>query len=189
MQHTATDLNILVEGCKQEQAAAQKALVQRMAPTLLSVARRYARTASAANDIVQDSFIAIFKHIRQHTPEKGAPAAWMRRIVINTALSHYRNRRFQCEYSSDVLPDTPDNIPDAIARLSFEEICTLIQALPDGAREVFNMAVFDDFSHEDIAAALKIPVGTSRSLLSRARQLLKEKIKNIHAHELAGIGT
>jgi len=62
-----------------------------------------------------------------------------------------------------------------------------IDALPDGLREVFNLAVFDDFSHDEISVALGIPAGTSRSWLSRARKLLQQQILNLQSHELAGI--
>gem|GEM_PF-1873176 len=49
------------------------------------------------------------------------------------------------------------------------------------------MAVFDEYSHDEIAVLIGIPAGTSRSLLSRARKILQEKIIQLNAHELAGI--
>jgi RNA polymerase sigma-70 factor (ECF subfamily) len=67
-----------------------------------------------------------------------------------------------------------------------DELIALIATLPDGARQVFNLSVFEGYSHDEIAALLDIPAGTSRSLLSRARKILQDKIMQ-QAHELAGI--
>jgi RNA polymerase sigma factor (sigma-70 family) len=180
------DTNALLERCKKQETAAQKELVHRVAPQLLSVARRYARIRAEADDILQESFLSIFKNAKQYESDKGHALGWMRRIVVHTAIGHYRRHRFRYEYNAEVLPDTQDVLPDVWSQMGFEEICTLVQQLPDGAREVFNMAVFDDFSHDEIAAALHIPAGTSRSLLSRARKILQAQIKALYNHELAG---
>jgi len=182
-----TDISTLVDGCIRQRPAAQKELVRRYAATLLSVARRYARTPDAAEDILQEAYILIFRKIYQFQPEKGALAAWLRKIVIHTALAHYHNFRFQYEKATELLPDYPETAPDALAQLSFDEIVELIATLPEAARMVFHLSVFDDCSHAEIAALLHIPPGTSRSLLSRARKLLQEKIINRQSNELARI--
>lgn len=187
MSYQTTDISTLFLGCRRQLPAAQKELVRRYAPALLSVARRYARTTVEAEDILQDSFILIFKKIDQYKPEKGSLNTWMRRIVIHTALAQYRKFRHHFEMSVDTTPDASDPEPDVIAKLSFDELITLINTLPPGAREVFNMAVFDEFSHDEIAETLGIPPGTSRALLSRARKNLQQQIIKMQSHELAGI--
>ncbi len=182
-----TDISTLVDGCIRQRPAAQKELVRRYAAILLSVARRYARTPDAAEDILQEAYILIFRKMHQFRADKGALVGWMRKIVIRTALGHYRNFRFQYEQATELLPDASDTAPDALAQLSFEEIVDLIATLPEAARMVFHLSVFDDCSHDEIAALLHIPAGTSRSLLSRARKLLQEKIINRQSNELARI--
>ena len=182
-----TDISTIVDGCIRQHPGAQKELVRRYAAILLSVARRYARTSDAAEDILQEAYILIFKKIYQFRSDKGALVAWMRKIVIHTALAHYRNFRFQYEKATDLLPDAFETAPDALAQLSFDEIVDLIATLPEVPRMVFYLSVFDDYSHEEIAALLHIPPGTSRSLLSRARKLLQEKILNRQANELARV--
>ncbi len=182
-----TDITQVIAGCIRQHAGSQKELLRRYAANLLSVARRYARTADDAEDILQDAYILIFKKLELYQAEKGTLISWMRKVVINTALSHYRNFRFQLEKATDVFPEMPETAPDILTQLSFEEILQLIATLPDGPRTVFNLAVFDQFAHDEIAALLQIPAGTSRSLLSRARKLLQEKILNTQKHELARI--
>jgi len=187
MTQPETDIRQLIAGCIRQHPASQKELVRRYAATLLSVARRYARTNDAAEDILQDAYILIFRKIEQFSADKGTLLAWMRKIVIHTAIAHYRNFRFQMEHATDLLPETTETAPDVLAQLSFEEILALISTLPEAPRTVFQLAVFDQYSHEEIAALLHMPAGTSRSLLSRARKLLQEKILNRQRNELARI--
>ncbi len=182
-----TDIFTLVDGCIRQHPAAEKELVRQYAAILLSVARRYARTPDAAEDILQEAYILIFKKIRQFQADKGSLLAWMRKIVIHTALAHYRNFRFQYEKATELLPDAFETAPDALAQLSFDEIVSLIATLPEASRTVFHLSVFDDYSHDEIAALLHIPAGTSRSLLSRARKQLQERIINRQSNELARI--
>ncbi|MEI6409392.1 MAG: RNA polymerase sigma factor [Bacteroidota bacterium] len=183
----STDITQIVQGCKRRQPASQKELVRRFAGALLSVARRYVRVKSDAEDVLQESFVLIFKKIDQFDMEKGSISTWMRRIVIHCALAQYRKFRYTHETTSETMPEAQDSEPNVFSKLSYDELMRLIDALPDGPRAVFNMAVFDEFSHEEIAEALGIPAGTSRSWLSRARKLLQQQILNLQSHELAGI--
>lgn len=182
-----SNIEALINSCKQGAPAAQKELVRRFAASLLSVTRRYVRNPSEAEDILQDAFIMIFNKIATYDPDKGAISTWMRRVVINTALAHYRRFRFQFETTVGQFPDQVEMAPDVLSKISFDEIMNLVNDLPEGTREVFNLSVFDAFSHDEIAEILQIPAGTSRSLLSRARKLLQEKILKLKVNELANI--
>jgi RNA polymerase sigma factor (sigma-70 family) len=183
----ATDIETLLEGCIRQQPAAQKELVRRYAPALLSVARRYARPPVAAEDVLQEGLLLIFKNIGLYNAQKGAFSTWAGRVVANAALGMLRRRHIHYETAMEILPETFDVGPDIFARLGFEQILRLLDDLPDGAREVFNMAVFEEYSHEEIAAALGIAAGTSRSLLSRGRKILQEKILILQHDEVARI--
>jgi RNA polymerase sigma factor (sigma-70 family) len=187
MHPSADDLQALLRDCARGHASAQRQLVLSAAPRLLAVARRYARTHAEADDLLQDALIRILDQSHTYASERGTPYAWMRTIVIRTVLAHYRKHRFRYETHPEHLPDTHPTQPDVWPNLAFEELCRLVEQLPDGMREVFNMAVFDEFSHEQIAAELGVAVGTSRSMLSRARKILQEKIQQLQAHELARI--
>ncbi len=187
MTQPGSDIIALVTGCIRQHPASQKELVRRYAANLLSVIRRYARNSADADDILQDCFVLAFKKISTYDLERGSLPGWLRKIAVNCALAHYRNLRFERERVQEFLPENVDVSADIFSKMGFDEILALVNTLPDGAREIFNMAVFDDFSHDEIAAALKIPAGTSRSLLSRARRLLQEKILNMQSNELARI--
>ena len=177
----------LIKGCIRGVPAMQKELVRRYAASLMSVARRYARHTPEAEDILQEAFISIFEKISTYDPNKGALGAWMRRIVVNKALMLYRKAHFQLEQSTDQLPETLEDVPEQVSPLNYDEIMALVAQLPEYARVVFNMAVIDGYKHEEIAEALQIPPGTSRSLLSRARKILQAKMIALQKNELAGI--
>ncbi len=181
------DIFALVQGCIRQHPASQKELVRRYAASLLSVIKRYVRNRDDAPDILQECFILIFKKISSFDPDKGSLAGWMRKIAVNCALAHYRKFHFDHEKAMEVLPENTDVSADVFSKIGFDEILAVVDTLPDGAREVFNMAVFDDFSHDEIAKTLGISAGTSRSLLSRSRRLLQEKILKMQSNELARI--
>jgi RNA polymerase sigma factor (sigma-70 family) len=181
---TPQDISTLVNGCQKGQAAAQRVVVQQFAPWLMSVARRYARNREEAEDILQEAFILIFEKIHQFKADKGSFQGWMQRIVVNKAISHYRKFHFTHEAPTEVLPEQMDISGDVFSKLSMDELIELIASLPEGAKQVFNLYVFESYSHDEIAALLNIPSGTSRSLLSRARKILQDHIqKQIHELE------
>ena len=187
MTNRETDIIQIVEGCIREKPKAQRALVDQFAPSLMSVARRYARHISDADDILQESFILIFKKISTYDSNRGSIQGWMRRVVINVAIGYYRKSQYHFEAPVENLPEMGGFQPDILSKIGFDELIQLIAQLPDGAREVFNLAVLDQYSHDEISEMLQIPTGTSRSLLSRARKQLQTAVLKIQSDELARI--
>lgn len=131
--------------------------------------------------MLQDSFIIIFKKIHQYS-DKGSFEGWLKRIVINTVLQKYREKsplyliKEETEaYEEEVILDENS--------INVDFLLELIQELPDRYRLVFNLYVLDNFSHKEVAEMLTISEGTSKSNLSRARQLLKNKLE-IHQQKL-----
>ena len=125
---------------------------------------------------MQDSFLTIFKKINQYN-NKGSFEGWIRRITINTALQKYREKvPLQLVVDEEDIEDVVEINPEVNVNILLE----LIQDLPDRYRLVFNLYVLDNFSHKEISEMLKISEGTSKSNLSRAKFILKEKIKGLN---------
>ncbi len=175
----ATIVLQLIKGCKANQANAQKQLVVSFAPLLLSVARRFCPDRPTAEDVLQESFILVFKNIHQYDAELSGLQTWLKKIVINTALKHYRQKHVRLEVSTEIFTEESYHLPEIFERMQFEEILKCVQQLPDGYREVFNLFVFDDYSHEEIGKMLGMTASTSRSQLSRARKILKEQVQKL----------
>lgn len=108
---------------------------------------------------------------------KGSFEGWMKRITINTALQKYREKsplQLVAEVSNE---EIEEDVVIETENISVDMLLKLIQNLPDRYRLVFNLYVLDNYSHKEIAALLKISEGTSKSNLSRAKQILKKEME------------
>jgi len=165
----------LINGCKKNDIKAQEQLYRQYAPKLFSVCLKYSSNYTEAQDNLQDGFLLIFDKINQFS-FKGSFEGWLKRIMINNILQKYR--------SEPILNLVDEEIKDEIEleldeeSVSIEFLIKIIQDLPERYRLVFNLYAVDGYSHQEIADMLKISVGTSKSNLSRARQILKDKIEN-----------
>ncbi len=147
---------------------------------LFALCLKYSSNKQDAEDILQDSFIIIFDKIHQFRKD-GSFEGWLKRITINTALQKYREKSpLQLIKSKRVFQEEKEEttFPYDITRVDLDMLLILIQQLPDRYRLVFNLYVLDNYSHKEIAEMLSISEGTSKSNLSRARTILKEKIMN-----------
>lgn len=174
------DLNQLINDCKNNDRKAQEQLYRLYSPKLFAVCLKYSRNYIEAQDNLQDGFILIFKKIEQYA-FKGSFDGWLKRVMINNVLQQYRTQTFLSLVNEDVWEDCEIEIDDE--NISLEYLLKIIQELPDRYRLVFNLYVNDDYSHGEIAEMLSINVGTSKSNLSRARMILKEKILQIKNEE------
>jgi RNA polymerase sigma factor (sigma-70 family) len=164
--------------CKRRDAKAQRILYDLFKARLMGLCRRYTRSREEAQDILQESFIRIFGYIHQlESPEK--LESWMKTIAVNTAISYYhRTKKYELFFSSpeDNCP-ADENLAQQVQTFSDELLVSLVNALPDGCRIVFNLFAIEGDSHAEIATKLNISEGTSRSQLHHAKYLLKEKLK------------
>lgn len=144
----------------------------------MTVCRRYSRDQKEAEDILQESFIKVFKSIGQYRFE-GPLEGWIRRIVVHTALRIIQKKKIHFSAIDDH-PETAQSIDaGALSNLGAAELIKLIGSLPDGYRLVFNLYVLEGYDHGEIAAMLNIDNATSRSQLLKARRLLKTQIENL----------
>ena len=166
----------LIDGCIRGDRKCQKALFERYGGVMLSVCRRYTRHHMEAEDILQDSWIKIFKNINRFKFE-GSFEGWIRRIVVNTALKNYQKSSFQKEQIGLESYQEGTMEPEAFSKLQEEEVMDMIATLPDGYRVVFNMHEIEGYSHKEIAEILNINIGTSKSQLSKSKRMLQLKLK------------
>jgi RNA polymerase sigma-70 factor, ECF subfamily len=173
----------ILDGCVAGKRSAQSALYRRYAPVMLGVCMRYARDHDEAEDIMQEAFLKIFQNIASFRNE-GSFEGWMKRVMINHALNHYRRQKKQPFLEDiDSISETDildrDEQPLLPAPVSAEQLTTLIQLLPPGYRMVFNMYVFEEFSHKEISRELNISENTSKTQLLKARRMLRKRITDL----------
>jgi RNA polymerase sigma factor (sigma-70 family) len=171
----------LIKDCIAGNGKACEDLYHRFAAKMLAVCYRYANNRSDAQDLMQEGFIRVFESLPKFRGE-GSFEGWIRRIMVLTALESYRKNTSQRESyggSIDQLHEgsQPISADDIYSQISFQELIEMIQELSPAYKMVFNLYVFEGMKHEEIAQRLHISVGTSKSNLSDARQILQKRIK------------
>lgn len=173
----------LVEGCIEKKRRYQEQLYYRFGADMYQVCLIYAPNEADAADILQESFIKVFKSIHTFKFE-GALGGWIRRIVVFTAINAYKKQQRESKLvvslpEEDFADFTVDEITEG---LDPNEVVKLVNQLPKKAQQVLKLYAIEEYKHHEIAEMLDISVGTSKSQLNRAKNLLQEAIKKIHGH-------
>lgn len=161
-----------ISACISKERWAQKKLYEDNYPMMMSLCMRYAHSREDALDILHEGFIKVFKNIHKYQPGTSLNA-WMKRIMINTAIDCYRKNVRRRTEDLETAYGTHDLNPNVINYMSADEIIGCLQDLTTAYRTVFNMYVIEGYSHKEIANKLGITESTSRSNLVKARMKLK----------------
>lgn len=154
----------------------QEELYRRFSPRMYAVCLRYAGTAEEAEDILQEGFIKIFKKLGSFRGD-GSFEGWIRRIFVNTAIEHFRRKRYLQPVTEKEENTIEGKFISVLDELAEQDILALVRELSPGYRTVFNMYVVEGYTHKEIADMLGISEGTSKSQLSRAKVILQEMVK------------
>lgn len=170
----------LVEHTRKGDSSAMKELYNKYIKYLAAVCSRYIIREADLKDVLQESFLKIFTQINKFEYRgAGSLRAWMTRIVVNESLNFLKkNEQFSFVQHEWELPDvtTDEDYAPNIDDIPAHAIQEMIRELPIGYRTVFNLYVFEDKSHKEIAAILNIKESTSASQLHKAKSKLAEKI-------------
>lgn len=169
----------IIRGCLAGNKNSAELLYKKYSPVLYTICLRYAKNRYDADDILQNGFIEILLCLKNFK-HKGSFEGWMKKIIVNTALKYNKeNMKFYNHIELDnnfkFIDNEAEGYFDEIA-ITHEEIIGIIQKMPIGYRMVFNLYVFEEFSHKEIAAKLNISENTSKSQLRMARKYLKKII-------------
>jgi len=165
-------------------------LYDRFAPTLLGLCKRYCGNTEDAEDVLHDGFIKIIQNLGKFKPRSnGSFESWMKRIMVNTSLNHLRKKVKEKNFIDfDSLHEAinpeeqeEDNhfFSEITGKVTRDDLMAMICALPPGYRTVFNLYVFESYSHKEIAELLGFSENTSKSQLSKARSFLRRQLTQI----------
>lgn len=166
----------MISGCVAGNREMQKLLYERFAATMKGVCLRYSKTSFEAEDIMHDAFLKVYKNIEKFKgdcPLEG----WVRRIMVNTALSHLRSRLHKIDAT-----ETDEGIeiaePEtAISNFAAEELMEMVRRLPPKYLAVFNLFAIEGYSYKEISETLNVSEVTCRSQYMRARTMLREMVE------------
>ena len=167
----------LIQGCMQGDKNSQKALYKHFYGYAMGICLRYSKNAEEATEVMNDGFMKVFTKIHKYD-ENRSFKGWLRKIMINTALDNYRHN-LKHYYTQDIhAGEAAPATENILAEMAYQEIVSIVQRLSPAYRTVFNLYVIDGYTHDEIAEMLGISVGTSKSNLSKARENLREMLKN-----------
>jgi RNA polymerase sigma-70 factor, ECF subfamily len=176
--------DVLINGCKKGDKESFRQLFQKHSPWMMGICLRYCRNRNDAQDVMQETMIKVFNAITDFNFQSDPQfIAWMKRIAVNTSLNFIRSQAKDNFISLDENFNgitVSEEIEDysETKTLSHEKLLEMINEMPAGYRAVFNMYVFEQMSHKEIAQELRISENTSKTQLLKARGFLKNKISN-----------
>jgi RNA polymerase sigma-70 factor (ECF subfamily) len=174
----------LVARCLKKDRQAQYQLYRQYSDAMYHVALRFMKDPEAARDALQDAFVDAFSKL--HTYRKEATfGSWLKRIVINRCLNTLQKKRILTDSLSDDGTPEPAESPfeldsDQPDPERIRQIHEAIAQLPDGARVVLNLYLFEGYDHKEIAQILDVTESTSKAQYSKARK----KVRQIIAQQL-----
>jgi RNA polymerase sigma factor (sigma-70 family) len=165
----------LIKSCLRGDRISQQQLFDLYSSKMYALCYRYVRHAMEAEDIMVTGFTKVFNRIGQFKGE-GSFEGWIRRIMVNEALTCLRKSRAMYLETELEQADREPDYDKLSDHLEAEDLMKMIQELPAGYRLVFNMYTIDGYSHKEIAEQLGISENTSKSQLSRARVYLQKML-------------
>lgn len=170
----------IIKDCKKKNRKAQKVLYQNFSAMFLGICMRYAVDKSEAENVLQEGFLKIFRNVDkfQNIEKTGAFIAWMKTIIVNTAISSYKkNSKHLFHKDIDEIGEYTMTENYSTADFTMSELLNVIKTLPDGYRMVFNLYAIEGYKHKEIAKMLNINISTSKTQYIRAKLLLQKKLE------------
>jgi len=189
------NVKMIVDGCVKGDRRLQNALFETLYGKMMAVAMRYSIDESEAKEIISNSFLKVFDKIKGFRLE-GSLEGWVRRIVVNTALDCLRKKKFDTFNIIDKVKHENLKHEDeefelecirTVKDISTAEILAEVQNLSPVYKAVFNMFVFDGYTHKEIGEELGIAEGTSKSNLLKAKRALKKRLLNLQNVEILNL--
>jgi RNA polymerase sigma factor (sigma-70 family) len=173
------DLENIISQCAAGESKAQEKLYHLFAPKMFGVCLRYAKDYNEAEDNLQDGFVKVFTNIKNFRHE-GSLEGWVRRIMVNVSLEKFRKHRSLFPVEDMGVYESNQFADEILDKITSEELLSLIQQLSPRYRMVFNLYVIEGYNHQQISEEMGINIGTSKSNLARAREVLKHKVNKLY---------
>ncbi|MDQ0594083.1 RNA polymerase sigma factor (sigma-70 family) [Chryseobacterium ginsenosidimutans] len=160
---------------KKQDRRGQKALYDMFSAKMLAIANSYVNNLHDAEDILMNSFFTCFSKIDECREWKSFQF-WLRKIVVNNSINFIRKRKniLYTDVEVNEIEDIADDWADETEELNMDEI---FSKMPDGYRLIFNLYVFEEKKHHEIAEILNISEGTSKSQLSKSKKWMVDFLK------------
>lgn len=174
-------IDTLLKSCMQGKQSAQLEIYNRYYKAMYNTAFRIVKHTAEAEDVMQESFLSAFTKL--HT-FKGDVAfgAWLKRIVINNSIYHYKKQqKKRADDLDDVMYKVEDN--DGVAsdqngytELKAQKVMETMKSLKDNYRVSLTLHLIEGYDYEEISEIMNISYANCRTMISRAKQSLRKKL-------------
>lgn len=173
------ELQILIEGCKQQKNAAQFAIYKKYAKAMFTKAHRIVKHTADAEDVMQEAFLKAFQKIDSYQGQVSF-GAWLSKIVVNQAIDHYKKNARQQTHDWD------ERISETEVEETFDwnatdeqllKVKKGVEALKDSYRLIFSLVYLEGYDADEVTEMLGISAENFRTTLCRARIQLQKIVK------------
>jgi len=179
MKSDAPSIRSLVQDCQSSDPSSKERLYRTFYGYLMGVTLRYVSTSDDAQELVNDSFMKIFKNIGGFSGPEDPDSygkffkGWIAKIASRTAIDHIRKQKTNFNTTGIEKAEQFEHAAPASMTLEVADIMALVNQLPENHKIVFNLHEVDGYTHEEIANMMQIPVSSSRVFLTRAKSKLR----------------
>jgi RNA polymerase sigma-70 factor (ECF subfamily) len=171
---SAEDDSVLLARVQRGDEQAMASLFDRYSKVVYSVALRVLRDPAAAEDVLQEIFMQVWRKPEGFSATRGSLGGWLAVVARNRSIDYLRRRR-PTEAVEDVALASPYNLGEESERnLMTEKARSLIVQLPQEQRKTLEMAFFDGLTHSEIAEMTGEPLGTVKTRIRSALQALRK---------------
>ena len=164
--------NIIIQRIRSGETKEFGLLVNRHGPALMTFVGRIVEQQEDAEDVVQNTFVAAYEHIKDYDPQRASLSTWLQRIAYHEALYHLRKRKRQVLLPLDVGDDVPDELPETTTA---EQLDEAIQKLPPEDQMLLQLYYFDQRPLKEIAYI----TGSADNSLNREASRLSSQLHRI----------
>jgi len=175
------NIDVLVQSCTKGDQFAQVELYNRYYKAMYNTALRIVKDTFEAEDIMQESFLNAFTKLDTFKGEV-AFGAWLKRIVINNSIHHYRKKQRNNEVSLENVMHTVKDKDDVVTDHEFtnvqaQKVLETMKKLKDNYRISLTLHLIEGYDHEEICDIMEISYANCRTTISRAKESLRKKLR------------
>lgn len=165
----------LLKGCLKNDRKSQRNLYEQFYGYGLSICLRYSEHRDEAVELLNESFMKVFKNLKSFDFARPF-RPWLRTIIVNTCINNFKKKKLR--FDDGEIKENHEGTEEILSGISYQEIIDLIRKLPPAYRAVFNLYVIEGYKHEEISGMLDISIGTSKSNLFKAKRQMRAILKD-----------
>lgn len=173
----------LLELCKHQHVQAQMEVYERYHQAMYVTALKIVHNTMDAEDIMQESFLIAFNRIDQYKGENNF-GGWLKQIIIRKSIQHHRDQKKELKLVEELKTKTPDEPYGEVKNPIHQELLNALDELNPRYKNALSLMYLEGYDYEELTEVLQLSYGSCRTLISRAKEQLKLKMKGIAFQEL-----